>query len=1244
MASFAALSVGCTGLFNGKLFKERAAETPVPVDSATDKSFFVDPSGKPKTFMCAWAPEIGRGVFGEELLSPHVNLSMHCNVEFEITEQYLVGKMINPSFPDDRSRWKEWIKIPITKHFYYEREKDAHGRETNRYIENDSRSHWTARPRMKLNFSGMTVNDMGTDGFVSWQVTAVPPEEIEWDPANGFLGFSIDATARNPMWASSQNPSFSVGSEYQGRFRVNFMRFEHDPTFEKVPYHQENSRYMNILHVMGRKVEGIQQELYAAHWDLRKTKDLYISGVPPHLQKTILAAVHKWNKTLQDAGVVPPGMPAFNPILKDLKHPFDLRYPSMTWISDKRISANAPLGIGMASADVRNGKILWGGVVMFGGMLEGYINAYTPLDGAGDASAMGGSKALEMAVSPFQQIASLLPLSLQPMKGVDQMHAGMRDQLMRNLSVDHKNFLQAEINRLAKTRGSNAEEALAQLKAELQDFQSGNPALNAIVADLLDKSKEEAYRTNEFFKSRTLQDMLGSSAGAAKISASQLAQAKGQGGLARLFKENDQQRRKAILDSLRVQSSPLFAEEGYSVANMMGSWMNSPARQTRTYPEMLESVVKHLALHEFGHFLGLGHQFKENIVPEEGTVPSRFVKYYASKADEAHEFSNATSVMGYRSGRVEMVVDANDLAPGPHDDLTLRYLYKGKYAAYDKKHDEFVFADVPPSGKIPEYSQVKDRKGNLANLPTSYFPQCNDYDASLGADPYCNRWDRGSKAEDIVKGYFQHISDNLLANLYSLVGGGANKEYAEWRLWYLGLDTFNRTRMFYDEMRRMLRSEPHLKPLWNQLRNNKAALMDFSSACQKPDPTSPQQVSSDILRRIFADKKIVDLCRANAVVLNEMRFFLNLPEADYAKVDHKARYISGGYLEGDATRNFGHIFGSWYQMSNLPLKISSLYALTASSPYLIWGGYLLPNPYYDSEENKVLYRTLYPREYTKLIADTVQHNMRFAALGTDDTTTMGRSVLATGGLLPWQAWESNDAARLPREFNDLLNQQTEFQYSMVAVLVNATPPDTGSDVKADHYKKFTAKVYDFFTGKETAARDVFILPKGQVLVWANGMFIYPITKLKFYQDTAAYAIAYKVGYDYEEGDDLIEDSVKTALMEKHNEILATCVNGFEGNGLLTYFDTANKSFEGFKLPPGMANEIGKEKIGLFYKSIDDAFSNYEAVANQKIPAHFPIKNMRTICDEAIRGVGQITSSAALVNGFWLAITADYLEK
>ncbi len=1198
-----------------KLFKERAAETPPPVEEAVDKSFFVNPDGKPKTFLCAWAPEIGQGLYGEMAMTALVNAALHCNVEFEITENYLIARRIHPSFYDDRSRWAEILKIPITKHFYYERQKDEHGRDTNTWIENDQRSHWSARPKMKLDLMNMSVHNfypLGT--HVSSSVS-----EIEWDFERNFLGFTTHMVSEMK----------GTDGELQGKFRVNFLAFDHDPNFKKIPYHQENARFMNVLHVMGRKVEGIEPELYAARWDLTKTHTIYLNGVPTEHEATVKAAFEKWNETLRKIGAIPKDHVAFQPVVKNLKHPFDLRYPSFNWISDRRLSIYSPLGIGMAHADVRNGKILWGSVNIYGGMIEDYINRYTPLESGLSGFAKTAERA-DDAISPIGVIAGFLPKTFSVADNFTKIDFSTRPALMNNLMTEYQSFLRSEIQRLSSNPTALARVQVEALNEQLKNIQSQNPALGMILNDLIGQATAETTTVRNYFASRKLIDHFGSS----------LLRHAAVDGHASEQKPNLAK----LMSKIKEPSSSFFIEEGLTVANKSGSWMNSPARKTRPLPELLDSVVMDLSLHEIGHFLGLGHQFKENIVPEEGTVPSRFVKELSEKATAQNEFTNYTSVMGYRSGRVEMMIPAKDLNPGPHDELVLRYIYKGEYATYDREADDFVFARVPVSGKIPTMSQLRLQSGQVKNLPTAYFPACNDYEASLGADPFCNRWDRGSKAEDIVRSYFELVSDNLLSNLYSMVGGGANSFEAEGRLWLSSLDTFTRVRLFYDEMRRRLRSDPQLKPLWNRLRMDKDALMEFEQACFNPERIK----KGSVLQEIFAVKGMIDLCRANRVALEEFRFFLNLPDADYTKIDHNKRYVSGGYLEGDADRNWGHIFGSWYQMSNLPFKISALFNLTFPQPFLMLGRGFFPNPYYDHEENRFLYRTLYPRTYTKIISDAVQQNMRFAATGLNDTTNIGRTLLMTGGFMGLSRWGTNDAAKLPREFNDLLNSQTEFQLSIVAVLIKPTKPDANSNVKADHYKKFTATVFDFVTGQSATARDVYILPKGEVFVWANGMFLYPVTKLRFYSGNDAYVIAYKVAYDYEEGDELVDESVKAALTERHNEIASLCVDGFAGNGLSSYFDIGNDgnqdAFEGFYIPPGIAEEVGKEKIGQFYKSVDQAFEKYEKWAQDRIPGKYPVKSMRRVCDEAIRGIGQIAASAALLNGYWLAITPEYLEK
>ena len=1203
------------GLFNGKLFKERAAEKPAPHDQGIEKSFFVNADGKPKTFLCAWSPEMERGAGSESHLL--TNMAMHCNIEFEITEKYLVGKMINPSFPNDRSRWKDALKIPIQSHYYFERQKDQHGRQTNEWLENSSRSHWSARPMIKLDLSSLNLMEFGGRSFGGgYSVTSV--EDIEWDRQNNFLGFSMNLSFAG---------DYGSTDEHQGRFRVNFLKFDHDPSFQKVPYNLENSRYMNILHVMGRKVEGIEQELYAARWDLRKPTNLYINGVPEAQLKVILHAVEQWNVALREIGAIGPTQTAFVPVVKEMKHPFDLRYPALNWISDKRISLTSPLGIGMAHADVRNGKIIWGGVVIYGGLIENYVNRYAPVEAASAVNINGKA--------PSQAFAHIFEQhQLQGIPELAKIRSADQGAILNQLTGTMANITQAEIDQM--TRQGKPEQAAA-LRERLSRINPSNIGYQNMVADLVGQAQRETKEVNAFLSRQSLLEMVGLKGQGELLNAAQIAERKGNKQMAAALKETDASVRHRKLVQANNQSSPFFMETDRTVLNMAGSWMSAEAQTKRNFPDMLDGVIADLTLHELGHFLGLGHQFKENILPEEGTVPSAIYNELKENATEEKYFSNYTSVMGYRSGRVEMAIVAKDMKPGPHDKLVLRYLYKGQYTVFDKKADEFLYAKVPASGKIPANSRVHTKRGAVEVLPTSYFPACNDMDASFDADPFCNRWDRGSSAQEIVASYFQLLSDNLLARLYSLVGGGSAHWMHESMLWGAAFDTFSRVRLFYDEMRRRLRSDAALIPLWNNIRNDKEALFGFADGCQ-----NGSNIAS--LNELFKHKDIKDLCQANAIALREFRFFLNLPEGDYTRIDHTRRYISGGYLEGDVTRNYGGYLGAWFQLSNFPLKFIAMHTLTAANPYMLWHGWLVPNMFFDSPENRVLYRTLYPRDYTRLISDSVKNNMRFSATGMDDQTTMGRTILATSSLVPYQSHRANDSARLPDDFNRMLEQQTEFNLSMVAVIVDTVNPDVKSNVKPHRYKMFTGKIYDFVTGRTTAASDVFILPDGKLITRASGSFIFPVTKLKFLEGTTSYAVAYKIDYSYESNDKLVEESVKSALLEKQKQVLDACIEGYNRNGLANYFDNAQNEFEGFYIQPGIAEESGREKSDAFLNSIKEAFDKYEKISAKEIPPNSRFNSMLRVCDEASRGVGQITASAALLNGYWLNITKDYVEK
>ncbi len=1206
---------------NAKLFNERPSETPAPSDERIEKSFFQDPSGKPKTFLCGWAPVSTRGEYGH--YNTHLVHEMaHCNVEFEVTQNHLVGRMLNPSEPNNRGLYREVFRIPIQKHFYYEKDKDQYGRELNKFIENE-RSDWSARPMMKLNLSGMQTSEI----MFGYGVDVTSVKEIEWDRENNFLGFTLSAKLPGNNWFST---------EVQADYRVNFLKFDHDPSFKRVPYHQENSKYMNILHVMGIREEGIAPSYYVARWDFSKPQKMYVSGAPKHVQPLLLTAIEKWNQTFEKIGIVKKGQKAFEPVVKDLAHPFDLRYTNLTWVDDKRISAHAPLGIGMAHADVRNGKILWGSAVIYGGMIEKYVTAYAPTDSAASASSPAAR------VLPLMESLTQVPARFNIPQTFKSLDLGFKDRLVEEMLKLHGGDLAAKLN--AQNVKNLKPQEVEALKKELDllkqqwtaKSQGGTLPFERIVADLLQQVGRTSSDSDRQFSQNSVLKMMGFERQAKSEDYFLQANDSKRALLAKVAAEKNPEQQRRMLESYVPSASSVFLEEGRTFANMAGSWAASPAHKTRTLPEMFESVVVDLTLHEIGHVLGLGHQFKENILPKSGTVPSKLYESLKAKANEENHFTNYSSVMGYRHGKVEMMVPVKELAPGPHDELVLRYMYLGEYSTYDKESDQFKFFKVADgNGKIPlQTLDLQTKK----SLPVAYFPACNDIEASLSADPFCNRWDRGSKAEEIVKSYFESLSDNLESNLYSLVGSSGDAMSAEWRLWGNALDHMSRVRLFYDEMRRRLRTEEKLKPLWERIRSSEEDLLAFSRGC-----TEGTENLSSTLKALFANEEIRDLCRANALAMNEFKFFLSLHESDYTRMDRSNRYASSGYLAGDGVRDYSHIFGSWYQLTNLPLKFTSLFNLTTSEPYAMgWGG-MYYNYYYNGEEDRNLYRTLYPREYTQLIADAAKYNLTFASTGQDSVTTLGRSLLAAGWLVPMQRYTTNDSAKLPDSFNQMLNQQTSFDLSIVAVLISAVAPAADSGVKADHFQRFTGNIFDFFSGTNTATRDVFLLPDGNVFIRANRMFLYPITKLKFYSGTSSYVIAYKISYTHEVGDELYEDSVKFSLSELHDQVTGACVDGVAGSGLANYFQSGNTKFEGFYIPPQISTDSGKESEERFHDSLKTEFSKYEASVAEKVPS-WAAGSMEKVCNEANRGVGQILSAGGLLNGYWLPLINEFLVK
>lgn len=1251
-------------------FRTPSTETPAPSGNAgpqkIEKSFFVNPVTentvvkpaqydakgrliqapqyeqrtvlRPKTFLCGWVSLDEVGWISKLVNINGVQMTGHCNIEFEITAENLIGRLINPSFPDNRNRWRQVIAIPITKHYYYERAKDSYGRDTNEFIENTTRSDWSARPFMELNFSGLKILDGNLALFWDSRTGATTGvDDLEWDQTRGFLGFTLTAS------------SAEFGADHQGRFRFNFLRFEHNPSFEPTPYASSNARFLNALHILGEKVNGISPILYTARWDLAKTHDVYLHGFPKSYVPIAQAVVNAWNDVFEKTeahGVPNLGLGLktrpFTLKTEPLKHGFDLRYPSITWVADTEISMRSPLGVGMALADVKNGEILWGGITLYGGMLEAYIKAFLPTGGAAEGSAGSALKTADRAVriaalgdgffTPPQKF-----LSPENFLSLGVSTSALRATLAKRISAGPTTATPtsptATNTATAATTATTAasDENPSRDQQREQDVETATQSLMTVLAEVQNqvkaKTEEHFSRTSlaQLFDLKGLQfDENGAASGKTGEPHDLVF-----GG--RYHSMSAKERENALLafardGALDAQGGVVHDTDRRFIDVAPGWAMVAQKNGQRNgrgghidFDSTLQSVVRELIMHEYGHFLGLGHQFKENILPEKDLTPPQL--YAALEARAKANDTNSTSVMGYRSPITEIEDEAEHILPGPQDALVLRYLYKREFPGYKRGSgaSAFTFFPVPKNGVIPP-----EREGHQ----TAYFPQCNDFHASTSADPYCNRFDRGHNAESIVKSYLEGLNGNLISRIYSFADTrGGDSEMAEQALWLRALSDMGRIRLFYDHMRQKFAEEIA------EIASDTRDLYEFSRVCTGELPGSAK------LQGIFSRKpELKELCRVNRMAVIELAKFLVNPGPDRTRMDYDNEFNPTSLVGGDAELDHSRAFGTRTALSVLPLKLSALNALTTPRPYFFWGPWLVPVPRYSDEQGSFSYSSLYPLEFTQGMAASVEKNLKFASIDPAtgrpaQTAMMGRSVLSMGYFLGQQQG-SNDASRFPREYIETIRGQTDFRLSLTAVLLNMKTREDNTRVT-----HFDMEIFDFRTGKPIKGGEAFLLPGGKVIVRGpSRTFIYPVTKFLFLNDTAGVVLAYKVDYDDKHDDLLAAYSVKASFEKLHTSVIDACLRG-QNNGLKSFFNSQEdpKNFPGFEVLPGITAD--KEKQIRFLDSIQENFDLYYAAKKGTTSPPTP-----EICEESLRGLGLIVSSAAVLNGYWLPEVWDYLVK
>ncbi|NQZ00402.1 MAG: hypothetical protein HRT45_06995 [Bdellovibrionales bacterium] len=1271
---------GCT-------LRKPKTEKPVPNIQNISKSFFLNSGteGKfrlqgatSKTFLCGWAPENSSGHLGYQYMHNY-NFASHCNLKFRIFKTKLVGYLVNPSRDEDK--WEPAISIGISKHYYREKARDENGRDSNRIVEQE-RSDWEARPFMSLDFSNINILLDKFDAFAchsggSTTVDGVVEDETEWDLDNGFLGFTLKVS-------SSCRHHGHHTSNRSGTLRFNFMEFEHDPNFEKTPYSNESAAHFNILHILGTRHNGMNRngvEMYGAKWDITKKHKVYINRFPEEYKQVGVDAVELWNDMFEDiykntGKTVRP----FIPVVEDLEHSFDLRKPTMTWVDDLRDYYRAPLGIGMVSSDVRNGKILWGGVTVWGESIRQMVNSY-----ASSASLIANSEAGFPAQSV---IMTHRPSTPDAMKTLDEFSKG--------LYIDPVGLFRETVNYTQSAHEQGSQRTLGQLEQFIEQF--GEDDVADLTLDSVDlryilsnealmyiteiypnyQAEVNQLHSNYDFSRQLIEDNNTShlpfvNNEPLSRSMDRLNEALRGSGTQYTLEDFNSADQTAFLDQVsnevagaieaRAAGQAAFDFDRY-LGHSASGWAEA-VQKGYSVEEVRKAIFKDLLLHEIGHMIGLGHNFKENIIPEKGTVPQHHIDKLASFNNDEKGYIQMTTVMGYRSGYTEAVTPYEHIKPGPHDRLVLYYLYRKKVAEFkfgDTTATDFRFTkNVPSDGKIGEYFEPEDRREG--EWYTSYFPACNDSEASFGGDPYCRRHDRGGDAISLVKNRFRQMRgflDSLMINFADTLGAGSHYR-AENFMYHIAMKTFSESRVFYDYMRQKYDDKVILPEIASgpQATNN---LLQFSQACRHHEDHPNFQIDdademgaeeqaayeasltaaqrNPVLKKAFEDyPELQKLCVASGIYMHEVRNVLRMKGKDYSKLNynnsHKTASIYGGDLNwGDFSS--GPNLGTYMTLGLWPIKSAAIYNTYTPHPIFMYYGWFFSYPRFARKDSGYLLSTLYPIESNLAMKSGFVASLDLGGDESDESTknVMNSTLQTLGWSQIWQYY-GNDNKKMSAlsDYFTMIRNQTQFTFSINPIIVTKVKESNQPEIS----KQLKGEIYNTWTRQLEPLDAIYITEDYQGIGPPQRQsFLAPVNDLDIYNKDAAYYFAYRLGYEDQYGDLLKTSSVKSELYKIYKQVLNRCLvrDGNQENGLTQFFNSSNPDFTGIYWPDDTYTNPTAEMR--HRDSVATAYGAYYSTSS--------LVDVRPeTCKDSIRGMGLIMSAAGLLNGYWLN-TQDYIEQ
>ncbi len=1298
-----------------------------------------------KTWLCGWAPVRQSGKFKNVggLTGAPYN-TRHCNMVFRITEDGsgLEALEVNVDKPNVAD-WQTLFVIPITKHYFYEKDVDSRGRELNRFAKVSDRKNWQLQPYMDLDIKNINYTNREKDPLILFGT---------YHPLNGGrvhdvhdIELSQDENGKNFFAYTGTLTSSVFGSDVQHEIRFNFLEFEGTKGFKVTAYDPDTvSQNMNILHILGTREDGMNEKNYAAHWDFSKPIKMCLNGFPEdgRYRKIGEEVIAEVNKTLRKIGALKEDQVGFVVSDKTYDYVFDMRCPSINFVADPELSMGAPLGIGLVNTNIKTGEILWGSAIVWGGMIDYLVNRES--ESPVDALARNTHEVLERIQSVKEQpYFSDINHQLKMPDITGMRPIGQHDELNDDdkLKDSFRAMLLTHVQSKIEAAGANASQASAMEQAELvrvlgiedeagqlqshyqqasvidqltASGQDASQVLQSKIEELVNEKISEVVSTvpnnldsdvfpdfrnfrleEEDYKESLLQKSnLGVSAVYSDLEKEKRNSV--------VSNENPEEVKRQLITDYKTMLR-MDVDWDNTIADHYGEWLSQTSEMG--YPEREEaaiSVIKNVMLHEVGHVLGMGHQFKGNILPERGTIPETL---YQQMSERVRQGKHYTSVMDYQSGQTEVTLKPEDVTLRTQDELVLHYLYNQKVATFEPGEDDFVMVDLPIDGSIPKTIPHQGRMRQVR-----YMPQCSDLQAWLATDPYCRRWDSGHDAPTIIDENFNQFKDSFIKRMNSFTQAtGGSDSYMSWRLWHDTYTLMNYNRTFYDKMRFDMIDDlhrPSYAKVFYEMIADRDVLVQFSKACVDPllasddyqedfaklvlQPTATatgklyeterrggdyNTMNRTLLNkyrgamRSFGEKSYLDLsadekldlenslyadgvaftelhklCRANRKSLEHTKTLLSLPGYDHTEYDFEGSVIPTGLRGANARAQYNKVFGRYITLGVLPLKLAALSVLTSPSSTMRYGYWNVSKPQYSGKKGNYSYYAFYPEEYTDIVKSSVENNMSFGGVDLGDKASLSLANLYMSYFLRRDNWLTRD--NLHRGFDDIflddVKGQTNFRVSVSPVLFEAVVDQEISD---SIIFGFTPKIFSRAKDGLITLPEAYVLPHGNTVVrGTDGQIVMPLTKLRFIGPKTAYVWAVEVTYEpTRNGDPLQGFSVKSIIRTLSNKVLDDCMRG--ENGLASFFTKNNRTTD-------EEGEIKEEKFDGFTTSSNIAVSSltqqqFENSVIEQFDKYNSLDGVRKPdqreCIESRKGLGLIGATALSLNGWILPQVFQYLE-